>query len=184
MKVEFKQACEIEGRVFGPDMRKKPGVSEVPGYFLLLDYFVSLLKSGMLKIIDVSEDEFSEVPEKYKDVEPDSLVISIVEGILMSKQPKEESEEGEESEEDLNSPSSSDSSDEPEEGKSEQQSEPESDQVHKELSENQDADKEVSPKDEQKEVDEERLKELLKKVKRLSNKERKELTELKSKLKR
>jgi hypothetical protein len=184
MKVEFKQACEIEGQKFGPDMRKKPGVFNVPGYFIFIEFFVTLLKANLLKILDVSDEDFQEenVPEKFRAVEPDPIVISIIEDIMMSKEPKEEGEDDEQESSDSSSESNaSESSSEGNgtEGEEHGSEEQQSDEVKNEEA----CCVKSSEGFEDLSEDEKELAFLQEKKLRLTNKEKKRYAELKAKLK-
>jgi hypothetical protein len=186
MKVLVKQACEIEGHTMGPDMRKKPGIFNVPAYLIFADLFVSLIKSEKISILDISEEEFKEenIPKKYHDVEPDPVVITIVEGILMSKEPKED--EDETTSDSSSDGDSSDSSDEGNQDSESESSEASDVEGSKELQASEGTEEKVSEVAEEVKrpsVDEARLKFLEAKIKRLSDKEKKELKALQAKLK-
>lgn len=100
MKCEFKQACEIEGKMFGPDMRKKPGTFNVPGYFVFVAYFIALFGDKKIKILEVSDEDIKEIEEasrseRFKDVEPNEEILSVLESLVTVK---EESDEGKDEE--------------------------------------------------------------------------------------
>jgi hypothetical protein len=175
MKVKFKQACELEGRTYGPDMRKKPGIFDVPGYFIFLAFFVALLKDEKLEILDVSDEDFQEenVPEKYRAEEPDALVVTIIENIMMSKEPKEEGEEDETTSDISDSTGASSESSEGSET-SEEQSDQNTEGGEK-LPEGEKSDEESAEVKEYKALHE--------KAKRLNKHEKKRYEELKAKLK-
>lgn len=194
MKLLVKQACEIEGHTMGPDMRKKPGIFNVPAHLIFAELFVSLLKIEKITILDISEEEFKEenIPKKYHDVEPDPMVITIVEGILMSKEPKED--EDETTSDSSSDGDSSDSSDEGTQDSESESSEASDVEGDKELQASEGTDEkasevvnesseQLSEEQLQRAKDEARVQELLKRLKRLSDKEKKELKTLQAKLK-
>lgn len=191
MKVLFKQACEIEGQNFGPDIRKKPREFDVPFYFVFVAYFVALFKDGAIKILDVEESEMNEedIPKQYQDCEPDPLIVTVVEGILMAKEPKEEIKEegGQDGKESSTASDSGDSASESSQGEQSESSEEQS--SGQELSQGESSDQEVSEVKEEEKVEEvgkshEQLEyeALHEKAKRLNNKEKKRYEELKTKL--
>jgi hypothetical protein len=173
MKVEFKASCEIDGKEFRVMKRNKPVTHVVAGYFIFIAYFVSLLKDGKAKIVEVSEKDFEDMPEEFEGQKPDEFVIDILGQFQDELEKEEPSKEGEENDETISdSSSSSDSSVESSEDvkDSEEQS---SDEVKENDSE------EVNEPSE----DEKEFAFLEDKKLRLTNKEKKRHAELKAKLK-
>lgn len=182
MHVLFKQACEIEGKKFGPNIYKKPGVFECPVHFLLDWFFVALLKDAKAKIQFISEKEIDQLEalfkahaekvekETGKEFEVDPFLISLIDSLIPKESKDEESDSaGGDSDSDVDldkgeqTPSNDETFDEEKLSSSEDVNEEAQDLVKSE---------------EQKEYDL-----LHEKAKRLNNKEKKRYEELKLKLK-
>lgn len=70
MKVEFKQACEIQGKKFGPDAIRRPGIFQCPASFKSDEYFLALVKAGKARIIEDLPEVVEEksIGEKISDL--------------------------------------------------------------------------------------------------------------------
>lgn len=114
MKISVKQACEIDGKTFGPNIHKKPGTFIVPGSFVFIPFFVALVKDEKIKILEVSEQDMKEMEEKGKELknfEPDPIIISILDSLGVLEQTKEEGdEESDDSDDDSSDDESSEGS--------------------------------------------------------------------------
>lgn len=175
MKIEFKQSFAIDRYEL---KIKKKGVSviaEVPAYFLFISFFVSMLKENLVKVLELSHDELDEeeMKEYLKNSEPDPLVVTIVENLLMEEDEDEESQ-GEPNEEHSNSSSESVPSESVNPESEPASEEPKSEQG--EAAEQVEQPKKLS-------ADEKEFEMLEEKKLRLTNKEKKRHAELKAKLK-
>ena len=106
MKIEFKQSFQEDGKEYKIKYKGKAEQADVPAYFVFLATFFALLKSGLIKILEIEKDEFENMPEEYKGheerlSEEDELVLR--DAIESAEFKGEESEEDEESEDAVDS---------------------------------------------------------------------------------
>lgn len=95
MKIKVKQSCILEGQQYGPDLRKKPGTFVVPVFYIVLEYFVALFLEKKIEILEISEEEIKEFEKEFKHntkVEVHPEIISVVEGLLMKEEAKDETD--------------------------------------------------------------------------------------------
>src|SRR5690606_11925054 len=97
-----------DGKEFRIMKKDRPLTQDVSGYFIFIDYFVSLLKDGSAEILEVSEEDFKNLPKKYENKEPCAFVESIFKKFSDASDAEDE---GEEIETNSDSSNVSDSSD-------------------------------------------------------------------------
>lgn len=173
MKIEFKQSFQEDGKEYKIKYKGKAEQADVPAYFVFLATFFALLKSGLIKILEIEKDEFENMPEEYKGheerlSEEDELVLrDAIESAEFKGEESEEDEGVEDDKEPSTTSESSDSSVESSEAKpASEQTEGEQNPPTEEV------------KDESSELKKE-YEELHEKAKRLNNKEKKRYAELK-----
>lgn len=195
MKIEIKQSFAIDDKEYKVKTKGKAAVhNDVPAYFCFIAFFISLVKSGAVKILEVRASEFKDLPGKYseKDISHedlemmhDALENADVEQDDESEEDDEESEVGEESEENSNSVPSVDGSQSNEQGEQHSEnSEPAQAEVSQELPASQGTEQDAEQVEAPKELSEEEKEFafLEEKKLRLTNKEKKRHAELKAKL--
>ena len=183
MKIEIKQSFAIDDKEYKVKSKGKAAIhDDVPAYFCFIAFFISLVKSGAVKILEVRAIEFKDLPEKYSDKDISHEDLELMHEALEAAdvEQDEESEEddslgepqGEPNDEEHSTPSSESAPAEP--VNAEPASEPEiAEQVEEPKAESQAS--QVEKSDDQ--IEFEMLEE---KKLRLTNKEKKRHAELKA----
>lgn len=99
MKIQFTQSFAIDDQEFRIKKKGKAEEAHVPLYFVFLSYFVALFKDEKIKILEVSEEEFSALGQdevmkaRFEKVEPDVAIMAAVEHVMIENKEEEKDED-------------------------------------------------------------------------------------------